>query len=167
MILLQIPALVLAIYGVTRLYKRVETRTLAWLLTLYVGYYYCVVSVGMPMVRYFVPAVPFLLAAAAVGLAALLHAAETPSSVVTNLEPPKLYAAGSPRPGATIPVRICATPSDMDSINAVATKHKLSVVEDAAQAHGARYKGKRVGKLSAISCVSSYPTKNLGAFGEG
>jgi 4-amino-4-deoxy-L-arabinose transferase-like glycosyltransferase len=89
MILLQVPTLLLAIYGITRLWKRVETQTLAWLLTLYVGYYYSVVSVGMPMVRYFVPAVPFLLAAAAVGLAALLQMAETPSSVLTNLEPLK------------------------------------------------------------------------------
>jgi 4-amino-4-deoxy-L-arabinose transferase-like glycosyltransferase len=89
MILLQVPTLLLAIYGITRLWKRVETRTLAWLLTLYVGYYYSVVSVGMPMVRYFVPAIPLLLAAAAVGLAALLHAAETPASVVINLEPLK------------------------------------------------------------------------------
>ncbi len=56
---------------------------------LYIGYYYTVVSLGLPMVRYFVPAIPFLLAAAAVGLAALLHTAEPPLSVVTNLEPLK------------------------------------------------------------------------------
>ncbi len=55
----------------------------------------------------------------------------------------------------------------MDSINAVATKYELPVVEDAAQAHGARYKGKRVGQLGTISCFSFYPTKNLGAYGEG
>jgi 4-amino-4-deoxy-L-arabinose transferase-like glycosyltransferase len=89
MILLQVPTVLLAIYGLTRLWKRVETKTLAWLLTLYVGYYYSVVSIGMPMVRYFVPAIPFLLAAAAVGLAALLQAAEAPTSVATNLEPLK------------------------------------------------------------------------------
>ena len=89
MILLQVPTLLLAAYGITRLWKRAETQTLAWLLMLYVGYYYSVVTVGMPMVRYFVPAIPFLLAAAAVGLAALLHTAEPPSSVVTNLEPLK------------------------------------------------------------------------------
>jgi dTDP-4-amino-4,6-dideoxygalactose transaminase len=66
-----------------------------------------------------------------------------------------------------MPVHIFGTPADMDSINAIAAKHKLSVVEDAAQAHGARYKGKRVGQLGAISCFSYYPTKNLGACGEG
>jgi hypothetical protein len=62
---------------------------LAWLLTLYVGYYYCVVSVGMPIVRYFVPAMPFLLAAAATGLAALLQTMEAPSSIASQLEPVK------------------------------------------------------------------------------
>ncbi|MGD1018513.1 MAG: glycosyltransferase family 39 protein [Verrucomicrobiia bacterium] len=86
MILLQVPTLLLALYGITRLWKRVETQTLAWLLTLYVGYYYSVVTAGMPMVRYFIPAIPFLLAAAAVGLTALLQPAETPPSIVTNLE---------------------------------------------------------------------------------
>jgi 4-amino-4-deoxy-L-arabinose transferase-like glycosyltransferase len=89
MIMLQVPTLLLAVCGITRLWKRVETRTLAGLLTLYVGYYYSVVSVGLPMVRYFVPAIPFLLAAAAVGLAALLQMAENPSFVATNLEPLK------------------------------------------------------------------------------
>ncbi|MGO9528110.1 MAG: ArnT family glycosyltransferase [Verrucomicrobiia bacterium] len=89
MILLQVPTLLLAAYGITRLWRRVKTQMLAWLLMLYVGYYYSVVSVGLPMVRYFVPAIPFLLAAAAVGLAALLQTAETPASVVTNLEPLK------------------------------------------------------------------------------
>lgn len=89
MILLQVPTLLLAAYGITRLWKRVETQTLAWLLTLYVGYYYSVVSVGMPMVRYFVPAIPFLLAGAAVGLAALLQTAKNATSIVTHLEPLK------------------------------------------------------------------------------
>ncbi|MGA2602776.1 MAG: glycosyltransferase family 39 protein [Verrucomicrobiia bacterium] len=89
MILLQVPTLLLAIYGIARLWRRVETHMLAWVLTLYVGYYYSVVSAGLPMVRYFVPAIPFLLAAAAAGLAALLQTAETPSSIVTHLEPLK------------------------------------------------------------------------------
>lgn len=89
LILLQVPTVLLAVYGITKLRKRVETRTLAWLLTLYVGYYYSVVFVGMPMVRYFVPAIPFLLATAAVGLATLLETAETPSTVTTNMEPQK------------------------------------------------------------------------------
>jgi 4-amino-4-deoxy-L-arabinose transferase-like glycosyltransferase len=72
LILLHVPILILAIYGMVRLWLRVETRTLACLLALYVGYYYSIVSVGLPMVRYFVPAIPFMLAAATVGLVALL-----------------------------------------------------------------------------------------------
>lgn len=70
LILLQVPTVILAAWGTVRLWKRDETRILAWLLILYVGYYYAIVSVGLPMVRYFVPAIPFLLAAAAVGLTA-------------------------------------------------------------------------------------------------
>jgi dTDP-4-amino-4,6-dideoxygalactose transaminase len=84
-----------------------------------------------------------------------------------TLDPAKLEAAVTPRTKAIMPVHIFGTPADIDSINAVATKHELPVVEDAAQAHGARYKGKRVGQFGAISCFSYYPTKNLGAYGEG
>jgi dTDP-4-amino-4,6-dideoxygalactose transaminase len=84
-----------------------------------------------------------------------------------TLDPAKLEAAVTPRTKAIMPVHIFGTPADMDAIHTVARKHKLSVVEDAAQAHGARYRGKRVGQLGAISCFSFYPTKNLGAYGEG
>jgi len=84
-----------------------------------------------------------------------------------TLDPSKLEAAVTPRTRAIVPVHIFGSPADMDPINAVAKKHNLSVVEDAAQAHGARYKGKRVGQFSAMSCFSFYPTKNLGAYGEG
>jgi 4-amino-4-deoxy-L-arabinose transferase-like glycosyltransferase len=72
LILLQIPTILLAVYGTIRLWKRMETNVLAWLLVLYIGYYYGTVSVGMPMIRYFAPALPLLLAAAAVGLSAWL-----------------------------------------------------------------------------------------------
>jgi hypothetical protein len=68
-----------------RLWKRTETKMLAWLLVLYIGYYYGIVSAGMPMVRYFVPAIPLLLAAAAVGLVAL-------SSTMCATEKTKLMA---------------------------------------------------------------------------
>jgi 4-amino-4-deoxy-L-arabinose transferase-like glycosyltransferase len=77
LILLQVPTLLLAVYGIVQLWKRAETRILVWLLALYIGYYYSVVSVGLPMVRYFVPAIPFLLAAAAAGLAALMCTGKT------------------------------------------------------------------------------------------
>lgn len=76
LILLQIPTVILAVLGTVRLWKQPETRTLAWLLIIYVGYYYAIVFVGLPMVRYFVPAIPFLLAAAAEGLSACLPTAQ-------------------------------------------------------------------------------------------
>jgi dTDP-4-amino-4,6-dideoxygalactose transaminase len=84
-----------------------------------------------------------------------------------TLDPAKLEAAVTPRTKAIIPVHIFGVPADMDAVNAIAGKHKLSVVEDAAQAHGTRYKGRCVGQFSAMSCFSFYPTKNLGAYGEG
>lgn len=84
LILLQIPTILLAVYGTIRLSKRAETNALAWLLALYIGYYYGTVSAGMPMIRYFAPAIPLLLAAAAVGLVALLFA-KNPKFIVEKL----------------------------------------------------------------------------------
>jgi dTDP-4-amino-4,6-dideoxygalactose transaminase len=83
------------------------------------------------------------------------------------LDPAKVEAAVTPHTKAIIPVHIFGMPADMDALNVIARNHDLFIVEDAAQAHGARYKGKRVGQFGAISCFSFYPTKNLGAYGEG
>jgi dTDP-4-amino-4,6-dideoxygalactose transaminase len=68
---------------------------------------------------------------------------------------------------AIIPVHLYGHSADMDPILALAKKHGLHVIEDACQAHGARYKGKRVGSLGTFGCFSFYPTKNLGALGDG
>jgi dTDP-4-amino-4,6-dideoxygalactose transaminase len=84
-----------------------------------------------------------------------------------TLDPVKLEAAITPRTKAFIPAHIFGMPADMDVINAIAARHKIPVVEDAAQAHGARYKGKRTGTFGRAACFSFYPTKNLGAYGEG
>ncbi|MGV7223765.1 MAG: DegT/DnrJ/EryC1/StrS family aminotransferase [Nitrospinales bacterium] len=73
----------------------------------------------------------------------------------------------TPRPKAVIPVHLYGQPVDMDSILALAEKHELLVIEDACQAHGATYKGKKAGSMGAAGCFSFYPGKNLGAFGEG
>ncbi|KAA3616663.1 MAG: DegT/DnrJ/EryC1/StrS family aminotransferase [Calditrichaeota bacterium] len=67
---------------------------------------------------------------------------------------------------AILPVHIFGHPAEMDAINQIARQHDLFVVEDAAQAHGARYKGKRIGSLGKAACFSFYPGKNLGAFGD-
>jgi dTDP-4-amino-4,6-dideoxygalactose transaminase len=68
---------------------------------------------------------------------------------------------------AILPVHLYGRPADMDAIRTIAGRHGLRVLEDAAQAHGARYRGKRVGGLGDAAAFSFYPTKNLGAYGEG
>src|ERR1043166_6058914 len=80
-----------------------------------------------------------------------------------TLDPSKVRAAITSRTKAIIPVHIYGMPADMDALTAFG----LPVIEDAAQAHGAHYKGKRVGQFGRIACFSFYPTKNLGAYGEG
>ncbi len=79
----------------------------------------------------------------------------------------KLEEAITPRTRAIIPVHLYGQPADMDPILEIARRHNLTVIEDAAQALGARYKGHRVGTIGDIGCVSLYPGKNLGAFGDG
>src|SRR5205807_1194575 len=68
---------------------------------------------------------------------------------------------------AIMPVHLYGQPAEMDTILEIAKKHQLKVIEDACQAHGAFYKGKRVGTLGDVGCFSFYPGKNLGAAGEG
>ena len=82
------------------------------------------------------------------------------------MDPAKLEAAITPRTKAIIPVHLYGQPCEMDEILEIARAHKLKVVEDAAQAHGARWKGKRVGSIGDIACFSFYPGKNLGAYGD-
>ena len=71
------------------------------------------------------------------------------------------------RPKAVIPVHLYGHPADMDPIMNIARKYDMKVIEDACQAHGAEYKGKKVGSIGDAGCFSFYPTKNLGAFGDG
>ena len=84
-----------------------------------------------------------------------------------TLDPDKLEAAITPRTKAIIPVHLYGMPAEMDRIMAIAERHGLPVIEDAAQAHGATYRSKRVGQFGQIACFSFYPSKNLGAYGEG
>jgi dTDP-4-amino-4,6-dideoxygalactose transaminase len=83
-----------------------------------------------------------------------------------NLDPVRLEAAITPRTKVIMPVHLYGQPADLDSILAVARKHGLQVVEDAAQAHGARYKGRRIGAIGRATAWSFYPGKNLGAFAD-
>jgi dTDP-4-amino-4,6-dideoxygalactose transaminase len=84
-----------------------------------------------------------------------------------NLDPRLIERAITPRTRAILPVHIYGRPADMDPIREIAARHNLRVLEDAAQAHGARYRGKRAGGLAHAAAFSFYPTKNLGAYGEG
>jgi dTDP-4-amino-4,6-dideoxygalactose transaminase len=85
----------------------------------------------------------------------------------SNIDASKIEAAITGRTRAIIPVHLYGQPADLDPIFRVAERHNLIVIEDAAQAHGARYKGRRVGPLGRAGCFSFYPGKNLGAYGEG
>jgi dTDP-4-amino-4,6-dideoxygalactose transaminase len=84
-----------------------------------------------------------------------------------NMDPSKIEAAITPRTKAIMPVHLTGRPAKMDEINDIARKHGLKVIEDAAQAVGARYQGKRVGSLGDAACFSLHPLKNLHAFGDG
>lgn len=90
-----------------------------------------------------------------------------PDERTYNIDPTLIEAAITPRTKAIIAVHLYGQPADMDAINAIARKHNLKVIEDAAQAHGARYKGRRVGTLGDAAGFSFYPGKNLGAIGDG
>jgi dTDP-4-amino-4,6-dideoxygalactose transaminase len=83
------------------------------------------------------------------------------------MNPAAVEDAITDRTRAVIPVHVFGQCADMDPIRAVAARHGLAVIEDAAQAHGARYRGLRAGIVGDFGCFSFYPTKNLGAAGEG
>lgn len=83
-----------------------------------------------------------------------------------NIDPAKLEAAITPKTKAIIAVHLYGQPADMSSILAIADKYKLIVIEDAAQAHGAKYKDQKVGTLGDAAAFSFYPGKNLGALGD-
>jgi dTDP-4-amino-4,6-dideoxygalactose transaminase len=90
-----------------------------------------------------------------------------PDEATYNIDPSLIEAAITPRTKVILPVHLYGQPADLDPILAIAKKHKLMVLEDAAQAHGARYKGKRIGGHGDAVAWSFYPGKNLGALGDG
>jgi dTDP-4-amino-4,6-dideoxygalactose transaminase len=83
-----------------------------------------------------------------------------------TMDPARLEAAITPRTRLILPVHLYGHPADMTAIDAVAKRHDLPVLEDAAQAHGATWHGRRAGALGHAACFSFYPTKNLGAYGD-
>ena len=89
-----------------------------------------------------------------------------PDPQTYNIDPSKIEAAISPCTKALLPVHLYGQPADLDPILEIARRYGLKVVEDAAQAHGARYKGRRIGGHGDIVCWSFYPGKNLGALGD-
>jgi dTDP-4-amino-4,6-dideoxygalactose transaminase len=84
-----------------------------------------------------------------------------------NLDPRRLGRVITPRTRAILPIHLYGRPADMDAIRSIAEPRKIRVLEDAAQAHGTRYRGRRAGALAEAAAFSFYPTKNLGAYGEG
>lgn len=90
-----------------------------------------------------------------------------PDECTYNMDPLRIESVITQHTKAIIAVHLYGQPADMDAINAIAKKHNLKVIEDAAQAHGACYKGRRVGSLGDAAGFSFYPGKNLGAIGDG
>lgn len=89
-----------------------------------------------------------------------------PDERTYNLDPTRIAAAITPRTKVILPVHLYGQPADMDAINAVAKQHGLKVLDDCAQAHAARWRGRVVGNLADVSAWSFYPGKNLGAMGD-
>ena len=105
-------------------------------------------------------------------VAAILYAGAKPVFVdvqpeTLNMNPSLIEKAITKRTKVLLPVHLYGQCADMDPILDIAQKHGLKVIEDAAQAHGAEYKGRRAGSMGLLGCFSFYPGKNLGAFGEG
>lgn len=126
----------------------------------------CAYGIG-PGDEVIVPSNTYIATWLAVSYAGAMPIPVEPDERTYNLDPTRIEAAITARTRAIIAVHLYGQPADMDVINAVAKKHSLKVIEDAAQAHGARYKGRRVGSLGDAAGFSFYPGKNLGALGDG
>lgn len=114
-----------------------------------------------------VPAMTFIATASAVEYAGARPVFVDVDARRYTMAPELIERAITRRTKAIVPVHLYGQPADMDPILAVARKHGLIVIEDAAQAHGAEYRGKRCGSIGHLACFSFYPGKNLGAYGEG
>lgn len=113
-----------------------------------------------------VPAHTFIATWLAVSYAGAMPVPVEPDERTYNMDPSRIGAVVTKRTRAIMPVHLYGQPAEMDSIMAVARQYNLRVIEDAAQAHGARYKGRRVGSIGDAAGFSFYPAKNLGAIGD-
>ena len=114
-----------------------------------------------------VPSNTFIATWLAVSQCGATPVAVEPGEAGYNIDPLRIEAAVTPRTRVIVPVHLYGQPADLDPIIEVARRHGLKVLEDAAQAHGARYKGRRIGAHGDAVCWSFYPGKNLGALGDG
>ncbi|HEX2780673.1 MAG TPA: DegT/DnrJ/EryC1/StrS family aminotransferase [Gemmatimonadaceae bacterium] len=114
-----------------------------------------------------VPSNTYIATWLAVSMTGAMPVAVEPDPATFNLDPSRLEAAITTRTRAVIPVHLYGLPADMDPLVEIAKRHGLAVLEDAAQAHGARYHGRAAGALGTAAAWSFYPGKNLGAFGDG
>jgi dTDP-4-amino-4,6-dideoxygalactose transaminase len=114
-----------------------------------------------------VPAHTFTASAAAVTFSGATPVFVDVDPVTWNIDPERVEDAITSRTKAILPVHLYGLPADMNMILGIAEKYNLIVVEDACQAHGAKYKGQRAGSMGHAAGFSFYPTKNLGACGDG
>jgi dTDP-4-amino-4,6-dideoxygalactose transaminase len=114
-----------------------------------------------------VPSMTFIATWLAVSEAGAVPVPVEPESAGFNIDPKGVEARITPRTRAIMPVHLYGQPADMTALAEIAQRHSLALIEDAAQAHGARHRGRRVGSLGMAAGFSFYPGKNLGALGDG
>lgn len=114
-----------------------------------------------------VPSNTFIATWLAVSYSGAIPIPVEPIETTYNIDPGKIESVITPQTKAIIAVHLYGQPAEMDAVNVIAQRHGLKVIEDAAQAHGAHYKGRRVGSLGDAAGFSFYPGKNLGGMGDG
>lgn len=114
-----------------------------------------------------VPAMTAAFSALAINRAGATPVFADVEATTANLDASAAAARVTPRTKALLPVHLYGAPADLDGLGALAERHGLHLIEDAAQAHGAMLHGRRVGAIAPLACFSFYPSKNLGAYGDG
>ncbi|MEM0135474.1 MAG: DegT/DnrJ/EryC1/StrS family aminotransferase [Thermoplasmatales archaeon] len=114
-----------------------------------------------------VPSNTYIASWIAISLTGAIPVPVEPDAKTFNINPRLIEKSINKRTRAIMPVHLYGQPADMDPIREVAERYNIKVIDDAAQAHGAKYKGKKIGTLADITAFSFYPTKNLGAIGDG